>query len=353
MLNIIYKKHLLKFKFEAGTSRGVLTERDTYFISVFDSENPKIKGIGEASPLKDLSIDYRPDFEKCLQTFIDLFHKKCFTDTKKVPYSFLNENLSDFPSILFALEMALLDLENGGQKLIFKNDFVLKNKAIAINGLVWMGEAKFMQTQIEEKLLAGYNCLKLKIGAIDFEQELDLLQQIRKRFSKQEITLRVDANGAFGNDVLEKLQALAKYDLHSIEQPIKAGQHEKMAEICLKSPIPIALDEELIGIKTEEKNLLKTIKPQFIILKPTLLGGFEKSKKWIQIAENQGIGWWLTSALESNVGLNGIAQFAYEYNLTLPQGLGTGQLYWNNIESPLQVENGEIFYKKEGFWDFL
>lgn len=347
MLQIDYQKYILKFRFEAGTSRGVLTERDTYFIRLFDNQKPQIVGIGEASPLKDLSIDYLPNFEEKVNDFCRNFTQQNFKNPQDISYQWLKENTLALPSLRFALEVASKDLANGGIKKIYDNDFYNSGKSLPINGLVWMGTASFMQAQIEEKLQKGFTCIKLKIGAIDFDTELALLQSIRKRFSSEKITLRVDANGAFASaEALEKLKALATYQLHSIEQPIKAGQLKEMAELCAITPLPIALDEELIGIegKGNKEELLKTIKPQYIILKPTLLGGLEESKEWIEIADKQGIGWWITSALESNIGLNAICQFTARYSPTLPQGLGTGQLYHNNIELPLEIQNGYIFY---------
>ncbi len=349
MLHIDYQKYILNFRFEAGTSRGVLRERNTYFISLFDSLNPQIIGIGEASPLKDLSIDYLPDFEEKILFFCQKFMQQNFKNPHDIPYHWLKENTPALPSLRFAVEVALKDLANGGIRKIYDNDFYNFGKPLPINGLVWMGTASFMQAQIEEKLKQGFTCIKLKIGAIDFDTELALLQSIRKRFSSEKITLRVDANGAFEpSEALEKLKALAAYQLHSIEQPIKAGQLKEMTALCAITPLPIALDEELIGIEGKEKKeeLLKTIKPQYIILKPTLLGGLEESKEWIEIADKQGIGWWITSALESNIGLNAICQFTACYSPTLPQGLGTGQLYHNNIELPLEIRNGYIFYKR-------
>ncbi len=349
MLKIDYQQYILKFRFEAGTSRGVLTERNSYFIRIFDEVNAQLIGIGEASPLKGLSVDDVPDFEQLIQQFCQKFNTQNFENTSSLTYTWLKENTVALPSLRFAVEVALKDLENGGVRKIYDNDFYNIGKPLPINGLVWMGKADFMREQIEEKLANGFTCLKLKIGAIDFDQELALLQSIRARFGVDKITLRVDANGAFApSEALEKLAALAKYALHSIEQPIRQGQRDAMRELCQKTPIPIALDEELIGIEDfdSKKRLLEKIKPQFIILKPTLLGGLVETKEWIQLAENLKINWWITSALESNVGLNAICQFTAQYQPSLPQGLGTGQLYHNNIDSPLEVRNGYISYKK-------
>jgi o-succinylbenzoate synthase len=355
MLKLDYQKYILKFKFEAGTSRGVLTERSTYFISVFDEDKQQIVGVGEASPLKGLSIDDTPDFEKEVQHFCQKFISKNFENVQSVRDFWLKENTVRLPSLRFAVEVALKDLENGGKFKIEDNEFYNLGNPLPINGLVWMGTIDFMRKQIEEKIAKGFTCLKLKIGAIDFDKELALLQSIRKRFAADKITLRVDANGAFApSEALEKLKLLAKYELHSIEQPIRQGQVEMMRVLCEASPVPIALDEELIGIESfnSKKMLLESIKPQYIILKPTLLGGLAESKEWIQLAENLHIGWWITSALESNIGLNAICQFTAQYQPTLPQGLGTGQLYHNNIDSPLEVKCGHIFYNRENQWKF-
>lgn len=228
------------------------------------------------------------------------------------------------------------------------NGFSRSEEGIPINGLIWMGDKKFMQEQIEQKLKAGYTCLKLKIGSLDFTTELELLQSIREVAPGNSLTVRVDANGAFTpQEAFKKLERLAKYDLHSIEQPIRQGQHEEMAQLCAYTPVPVALDEELIGVQgsTAKAALLDTIKPQYIILKPTLVGGMAASAEWIQLAENRSIGWWVTSALESNIGLNAISQFTAQYNVAMPQGLGTGQLYHNNIPSPLQIEHGALWFR--------
>jgi len=350
MLQIDYQKYILHFKFDAGTSRGVLTERNTYFIRLFESSVPQVFGLGEASPLQGLSIDYVPDFEENLQDFCQKFAGQRFKNPQEISYKWLKENTLSLPSLRFAAEVARQDLIHGGKQKIYDNDFYNEGKPLPINGLVWMGTDTFMREQIEEKLQKGFTCIKLKIGAIDFDKELALLHAIRKRFSSEKITLRVDANGAFSpSEAMEKLKALSVYELHSIEQPIRAGQIVAMTELCANTPLPIALDEELIGTEdvTAKEKLLRTIRPQYIILKPTLLGGLEESKEWIQLANNQRIGWWLTSALESNIGLNAICQFAASYSLTLPQGLGTGQLYHNNVELPLEVRDGYIFYDKE------
>ena len=254
----------------------------------------------------------------------------------------------DLPSIRFGVETAFLDLLNGGKRVIYDNSFI-KGKKIPINGLIWMGDMDFMMNQINQKIAEGFSCIKLKVGGLDFDRECDTLQYIRKRYFRDDITIRLDANGAFKiDDVLYRIEQLAKYKVQSIEQPIKPGQ-EEMEELCRKSQIPIALDEELIGKNTleEKRELLERLKPQYIILKPSLHGGFAGCKEWIELAEMNSIGWWITSALESSIGLNAICQFTSNYSITLPQGLGTGSIYSNNISSPLRVEQGSIFYSGE------
>ncbi|GEQ86580.1 o-succinylbenzoate synthase [Patiriisocius marinistellae] len=338
-----FKKHTLEFKRPSGTSRGVLKKKETYFLILVKEGK---KGIGECGLLKGLSIDDRPDYEIKLQWVcdnIDLGFKKLY------------DECLEFPSIQIGIETAFKSLKSTDPFQIFPSNFSHGKASIEINGLVWMGDKNFMKTQIAEKLKQGFGCVKMKIGAIDFETEIDLLKSIRKNFGPEEIELRVDANGAFNfHDALEKLKTLSDLQLHSIEQPIMQGLWEKMAHLCEKSPLPIALDEELIGIFSEEKKkqLLQTIKPHYIILKPSFIGGFEGSDSWILEAQKLGIGWWITSALESNVGLNAISQYTFTKNSTLPQGLGTGSLYKNNIPSPLEVNNGKIKYNPMIDWDF-
>ncbi|SMG16499.1 o-succinylbenzoate synthase [Marivirga sericea] len=347
--------HTLQFKFKAGTSRGTLKEKDTWYLKLF-SEN-KLIGIGEAGPLKGLSIEpldqMETELEKVCEKLIGIAlpnsMEEAFEIAKKI-------SPKGFPSIRFAVETALLDAIHGGKKLIFDTPFYRGKERILINGLIWMGNESFMQKQIQEKLDAGFDCIKMKIGAIDFETELKLLKLIRSKYSQSEITLRVDANGAFTPDeALEKLKELAKLELHSIEQPIKAGQSEEMAKLCAATPLPIALDEELIGIDhhRDKLDLLKQIKPHYIILKPSLIGGIQSTLEWIEIAESLQIGWWMTSMLESNIGLNVICQLASYLKVKMPQGLGTGQLYHNNIDSPISITAGETFYDVEKEWQKL
>lgn len=348
-LKAVFQRRELQFRFEAGTSRGVLTEKSTWFVKIFDQQTPRVFGLGECAPLPGLSIDDTPNFEQKLRDVCAVFDG---LDLEIYAWNIgiIINQLADqrWPSIRFGFETAMLDYLNGGQRIIFKNAFSDGTQPIPINGLVWMGSPDFMQRQIEEKLSAGYTTLKLKIGAIDFEQECRLLADIRARFSADQITLRVDANGAFAPDeVAEKLARLAEFDLHSIEQPIKEGQPETMATLCQHTPVPIALDEELIG-KPEyltKMSLLKLVRPHFIILKPTLLGGFQQCQEWIEIANRLKINWWITSALESNVGLNAVAQFTAQFKNPLPQGLGTGQLYHNNTPSPLEISGGFLHHR--------
>lgn len=335
------KKHILKFKKPAGTSRGYLYEKPCYFLYVKDNEDNSI-GVGECSYIPNLSIDDRPDYEEKLKEVCDLIN------SKNSP-SPLSLDLKEFPSIKFGLETAFLDLQNGGTGILFNTDFTDNKCGIPINGLIWMGSFDEMWEQVISKIESGYKVIKLKIGALDFDNELRLLDKIREHYPG--IELRLDANGAFSKEeAAAKLEILSRYDIHSIEQPIKQGQWEAMAELCLKSPVPIALDEELIGINSmdDKIRILDSICPQYIILKPSLIGGFKAAEEWIKLAEERHIGWWATSALESNLGLGVIAQWVasiLEINDNiLPQGLGTGGLYENNIESTLNIKEGKLFF---------
>lgn len=338
-----YQKHVLNFKQPSGTSRGVLKSKETWLIII--TLNGK-QGIGECGMFKGLSIDDRPDFEEKLQWACEHVNSELKD---------LLHELTEFPSIQFGLEMAFKSLESKNQFELFPSEFTKGAKSIPINGLIWMGTEDFMRQQIKDKVDFGFKCIKMKIGAINFDSELEILKSIRKEFSSNDIELRVDANGAFSStDALEKLKRLSDLDVHSIEQPIKQGQINEMAKLCESTPLPIALDEELIGVfsKEQKEELLKTIKPQFIILKPTLVGGFQGSDDWIEIAENNEIGWWITSALESNIGLNSIAQYTFTKHSLMPQGLGTGSLFTNNFESPLLVKNGALHYDINNSWNF-
>ena len=332
------EERLLHFKQPAGTSRGVYTTRKIWLVHLSDGQR---KGVGECAPLPDLSCDALPDHE-----YASILNKVCedFCQSCKIDI----DALRDYPSMLFGLETALLNLKNGDR--LFDTAFSRGETGIPINGLVWMGNHEEMLCRMEEKLASGFRCIKLKIGAIDFDQELDLIRRIRDRFSFHEVELRVDANGAFPYDeALYKLELLSQYNIHSIEQPIKAGQWAFMADLCRESPLPIALDEELIGVNDPEmkRHLLNIIKPRYIILKPSLHGGMAGCREWIETARDLGIGSWITSALESNIGLNAIAQFAssvYGDHITMPQGLGTGQLFTDNIDMGLEIR-GDRLYK--------
>lgn len=338
-----FKKHILNFKRPSGTSRGVLSTKDTYFITIRSQDRI---GIGECGLLRGLSVDDRLDYEEKL---------RWVCDNISLGMESIYKSLEEFPSIQFGIETAFKSLESEDPFVIFPSLFSEGKSSISINGLIWMGDKAFMKAQITEKLKAGFRCIKMKIGAIDFKSELELLKSIRKEFPASEIELRVDANGAFSpSDALEKLKRLSDFQLHSIEQPIKQGQPEEMARLCSETPLAIALDEELIGVFSEEEknHLLETIKPQYIILKPSLVGGFRGSDTWIDLADSHGAGWWITSALESNIGLNAISQFTFTKNSTLPQGLGTGSLYTNNVESPLEVTHGALHYNPMKTWDF-
>ena len=337
-----FKKYILKFKQPAGTSRGVLKVKETYFLYL---DNGVKKGIGECNLFKGLSIDDRPDYEQKLQWLCDNISQK--------PADLFQE-LKEWPSILFGYEMALKSLQSQDMFTLFPSMFTAGEDVININGLVWMGNQDFMLQQLEEKLKSGFNCIKFKIGAIDFDKELEMLEAVRSRFRESEVTIRVDANGAFTpQNVMSKLELLHKYQVHSIEQPIAQGQWQEMAMLCEQSPVDIALDEELIGLydMAIKERCVETIKPQYIILKPALVGGFQSCREWINIAGEKNVGWWMTSALESNVGLNAIAQFTYTLGNDMPQGLGTGGLYTNNITAPLEIKNGTLRCNNISQWD--
>lgn len=337
-----YFKHTLKFKRPSGTSRGVLKTKESWFIKI---ETEDKFGIGECGLLKGLSIDPLEKFEDALKWTCDHIH---------LGLENLYDELRDYPSIQFGLEMAFQSFASADPYLLYPSEFTDGKQGMVINGLIWMGEKSFMKTQIQDKIQQGFSCIKLKIGAIDFEAELELLKYIRSEFSASDIEIRVDANGAFAfDDALNKLKRLSDYELHSIEQPIAKGQWDLMTELCKQTPLPIALDEELIGLKdvTNKQEALLTIKPHYIILKPSLIGGFQGTKEWIDLANQNNINWWMTSALESNIGLNAIAQFTFVQDSNMPQGLGTGGLYTNNIESPLTIVGEKIMYKPNLKWE--
>lgn len=336
-----YKKYILNFKNPSGTSRGILKTKETWFLVL--EENGRF-GIGECGMFRGLSYDDVPNYEEQLKWLVSNIN---------LEKDSLLKSLKEFPSIQFGLEQALLSLASKDSFELFTSGFTTSENPVEINGLIWMGDTGFMKEQLQQKLEEGFRCIKMKIGAIDFNSEIRLLESIRKDFNSNQIELRVDANGAFSpNDALNKLTMLSQLDLHSIEQPIKQGQWEEMKKLCQQTPLPIALDEELIGvIDLEQKELLlKTIQPQYIILKPSLVGGFQGSKEWIAAADKNNIGWWVTSALESNIGLNAIAQWTAVLDNPLPQGLGTGSLFTNNFDSPLTVSNGGIYYNQSKNW---
>ena len=329
--------YTLNFKRPAGTSRGVYVDHEIWYVVLQSKSNANHYGVGECAPLFDLSCDYSADYEIKLHEFCQQLEEKQQLNA---------EALRNYPSILFGLETALRHYQKQSS-ILWDNSFSRGEKGIPINGLIWMGDYDYMLEQIESKMQLGYRCIKLKIGSIDFEKELDLLNHIRKHYSADRITLRVDANGAFSpSNALNRLERLAKLDLHSIEQPIKAGQWNEMARLVKETPLPIALDEELIGVNQidRKKELLDVINPQYIILKPTLHGGISGASEWIDLAEKKQIQWWITSALESNIGLNAIAQWCGSYDTELPQGLGTGGLYTNNIDMPLEIREDCLWY---------
>jgi len=336
-----FQKYILNFKQASGTSRGVYTSRDTWFVFLTEGE---CTGIGECAPLPELSIESPNKMSAKLLQVCD-----------QISYFISSpEELREWPSIQFGLETALLDLRNGGKFELFPSAFTRGEKGIPINGLIWMGTPEFMKKQIREKLDAGFRCIKMKIGALDFETEFELLKAIRKEFSPKEITLRVDANCAYSfQPALENLKRLSDLQIHSIEQPIETGRWQEMAELCEKSPVPIGLDEELIGIYNlaEMQKLMETIRPAYLILKPSLHGGFSGCKKWIAQAGKFGSGWWITSALESNIGLNAIAQWTFQLDAKNEQGLGTGQLYTNNIDSPLEISGDRLWHRQQKSWN--
>ena len=327
----------LHFKQPAGTSRGVYTTRKVWLVRLSDGER---EGVGECAPLPDLSCDAMDDEE-----YRSILNRVCEEFCQRQELD--NDSWRQYPSMLFGLETAWLNMTNGD--MLFDTAFSRGEVGIPINGLVWMGSYEEMLKRMEEKLEKGFRCVKLKIGAIDFDQELDLVKRIRERFSHHEVELRLDANGAFKyEEALYKLELLSQYAIHSIEQPIKAGQWAYMAELCRESPLPIALDEELIGVNDPEmkRHMLNIIKPRYIILKPSLHGGMMGCREWIETAREMGIGSWITSALESNIGLNAIAQFAsdvYGDHIMMPQGLGTGQLFTDNIDMGLEIRGDRLW----------
>ena len=374
MYKIDISERTLHFKQPAGTSRGVYTTRHSYYLTLTSDELPGVEGVGECATLPDLSCDAKPEYEMTLRQVCQMVEQM-----GRIPYDMIRA----YPSITFGLETAFASFFDAAKKFLeivpaegasssemlkqkgvsvpagmenltdlFDSPFGRGEEGITINGLVWMGTYEEMLARLEEKLQAGFHCVKLKIGAIDFFKELDLIKRIRDVYTQQQVELRVDANGGFlPENAMNQLEALAKYDIHSIEQPIKQHQWPKMAQLCRETPLPIALDEELIGVnvRSMKEALLDTIRPQYIILKPSLHGGIYGCNEWIQLANQRGIGSWITSALESNIGLNAIAHYAakvYGPNVEMPQGLGTGQLFTHNIPMPLEIRGDKLFVVK-------
>ena len=374
MYKIEISERTLHFKQPAGTSRGVYTTRHSYYLTLTSDEMPGVEGVGECATLPDLSCDAKPEYAVTLRQVCQMVEQM-----GRIPYDMIRA----YPSITFGLETAFASFFDAAKKFLkivsaegasssemlkqkgvsvpagmenlvnlFDSPFGRGEEGITINGLVWMGTYEEMLARLEEKLQAGFHCVKLKIGAIDFFKELDLIKRIRDVYTREQVELRVDANGGFlPENAMSQLEALAKYDIHSIEQPIKQHQWPKMAQLCRETPLPIALDEELIGVnvRSMKEALLDTIRPQYIILKPSLHGGIYGCNEWIQLANQRGIGSWITSALESNIGLNAIAHYAakvYGPNVEMPQGLGTGQLFTDNIPMPLEIRGDQLFVVK-------
>jgi len=330
----------LIFNIPGRTSRGTMKSRKVWFINISDGTN---FGIGECAPLPGLSIDAVENIDAKLNEICSEI------ETGQVTF-----DLSEWPSIQFALETAFIDLKNGGMRDLFPSSFTKGDKAIPINGLIWMGSKDFMLEQVKHKIESGFSCLKLKIGGLDFQDELNILDEIRSEYDSNILEIRLDANGGFSpTEASEKLSQLSEYEIHSIEQPILPGQYELSAKIISNSPIPIAFDEELIGLKTfeEKKRMIESTGPDFIIIKPSLIGGFSGAKEWIDLAESNNIGWWITSALESNIGLNAIAQWTATFNTDMLQGLGTGQVFSNNFDCPLELGAGILSYDLSKHWD--
>lgn len=355
MLTLSYQRRALRFNFPARTSRGALTEHVAYYLELRDVRASNRVGWGEAAPLAGLSPDYGPDFEAQVQALCHAVNQQRYTFLEDIDPATLTSAAQ--PALRFALETAVLDLAQGGRHQLYANAFSQGQAGIPINGLVWMGDAAFMREQIRQKLTAGYSCLKVKIGSLDFATELALLAEIRAEAGPEQLVLRVDANGAFSPaEALGKLDELARFGIHSIEQPIAAGQWAALADVCRRSPIPVALDEELIGLTdpARQAELLAAVRPAYIVLKPTLLGGHAATRHWIALAEEHNLGWWITSALESNIGLNAVAQLTGEYDVAgFAQGLGTGQLYHNNVAAPLRIAHGALHYDPASQWDQL
>ena len=339
--------HTLIFKGPAGTSRGTLTQKPVSYICLKDTSTGTI-GIGECSTLQGLSPEHGTGYNQALLDLAEAINNG--DQSLEAAY----QAFQGWPSVQFGLEQAYLDWLNGGQRILFDTAYTRGTEGIPINGLIWMNNIPTMRQAINEKLDQGYRCLKLKVGARNWDEEYQLIQEVRSQYSASELEIRVDANGAFReDDAYSKLQQLEKLEVHSIEQPLPANAWEATAELCEQAPVPVALDEGLIGHTASEQKiaLLEKLKPQYIILKPSLIGGIRHANEWIQVAENRGIGWWATSALESNIGLNAISQWVSSYEIRRPQGLGTGGLYTNNIPAPMTIDQGKLFYHPHEKWD--
>ncbi|WP_298653228.1 o-succinylbenzoate synthase [uncultured Proteiniphilum sp.] len=342
MFQIKIIPHTLLFKRPARTSRGIYTGHKVWYVVFQDKEDESHYGIGECAPIPDLSFEYNARYAGRLASIC-----KITEEIQRIDMRLLRH----YPSILFGLETAMWHYRQRSWQLWGSTPFSRGKEGITINGLVWMGDHAAMMDQIQSLLSRGFRCIKLKIGAMSFDRELDLLRFIRSRYTAKEVTLRVDANGNFEyKDVMDKLHQLAELDIHSIEQPIQDGQWSNMSELCAASPLPVALDEELIGVihPAGKRKMLEIIRPQYIILKPSLHGGITGCEEWSEAAEEMGIEWWVTSALESNIGLNSIAQWCATFDNTLPQGLGTGTLYTNNIPIPLEIRGEQLWFDPEG-----
>jgi len=356
MLHASYHAQKFHFVFDARTSRGAMKSKTSWFFKVWDDEDPEVAGIGECSPLPGLSMEHK-NVTRYLDILVETINKndsfRAILD-KLEDHRWMVDLLKVQPSsVAMAFEMALRDFQFGGKKIIYENSAFFQ-QPIPINGLIWMGDREFMAAQIEKKIALGFDCLKLKVGGHDFATELEILSWIRSHFSHKKLTLRLDANGAFDiSNVFEKLEALAKYDIHSIEDPVSVFE-KRWSTVCEKSPIPVAVDDMLIAMKDDmQDRCLDVIKPKYIVLKPSLHGGFSLCREWIKKAERRKIGWRITSALESNLGLNAIAQFAGAYSPSSHQGLGTGELYSDNFESPLSVRDGKLFYDSNREWRMI
>ena len=343
MIRASYIDYPLVFIRPAGTSRGVLEEKPCWFIKL--TSEAGITGIGEVSFIPGLSVEDQEEMEIQLDHICKLISRGEMDPLQALP---------SIPGVQFALETAMRDMERGGERILFPSPFTEGEAGIPTNGLIWMGAKPFMISQIREKMKLGFRVLKLKVGSLRFSEELDVVRWIRSEFGAGDLVIRLDANGAWKPDAaLEKMEHFARFGIHSIEQPIAPGQLKELAQLCCDSAIPVALDEELIGISDpmERSALLEKVRPAYIVLKPGLLGGFSVAADWIGLAESYGSGWWITSALESNIGLNAIAQWTWQLEVTRHQGLGTGALYTNNITSPLVCSGEQLWFRPENEWD--